>query len=206
MNLTNLSNDKSRKKTKETKEKKLGHYCINVQKSNKLAMDQLSGCRWSWCEFNKHWVESFFGGRFSMGDCARVLLLRISFYCLLFVNTIYSYTALVMAGDGNECELGSAATSRQSQQLVRAPSVLLSRHAQVPRVFQWSSSLRRILSALGICNILPCLFLIWEKRKEKTALFGDFRVRPHWTDLVDVGFVFIFFCCFILITKYEVKG
>lgn len=65
------------------------------------------------------------------------------------------------------------------------PSVLLSRHALVLGVFQWSSSLRIEEVAPDIRNVLPRLFLfkIWDKLKEKADPFGDFRGRPHWTNL-----------------------
>ncbi|GER42919.1 cellobiohydrolase I [Striga asiatica] len=65
----------------------------------------------------------------------------------------------------------------------RPSSVLLSRHALVLGVFQWSSSLRieEVVSATNIRNVLPRLFLfeIWDKLKEKTDLF-DLTFFPFW--------------------------
>lgn len=54
-------------------------------------------------------------------------------------------------------------------------SVLLSRHALVPGVFLWSSSVRRSRVRPGF----PRLLFSQDKDQEKTDPFGDFRGRPH---------------------------
>ena len=43
------------------------------------------------------------------------------------------------------------------------------------------NALEEVVSVPDICNVLPRLFLfeIWDKLKEKTDPFGDFRGRPH---------------------------
>lgn len=68
----------------------------------------------------------------------------------------------------------------------RPPSVLLSRHALVPGLSQWSSSVRRSRVRPRHLQRPPTLFLLLiniDKLKKKTDPFGDFRGRPHWTDL-----------------------
>lgn len=46
-------------------------------------------------------------------------------------------------------------------------------------------ALEEVVSVPDICNVPPTLFFKYRKNKlkEKTYPFGDFRGRPHWTDL-----------------------